>query len=252
MCAKCITGVVQVFLCLTIAYRHNCKAVLAFRSSSSQRLAHFSRSTPLGAERQAWNPIRFIAQSSKFVPLPFSEKKDRNVQPGEILWAPSSSSNVIDFGPLDDVVMGGASSSSFDGATGTWDGTVTDANNGGFIGVRSYPSVSWNMSRCRGLQIKFKSTYDSRIKIGLRDTNEFNGVVWNSSINVNNAQIVRVPFSTLIPNKFANRIVSEIEFNRSNVVGIQFVYSKFEYDGDLNPKFRTGGFRLQVLEVKAY
>ena len=76
--------------------------------------------------------------------------------------------------------------------------------------------------------------------------------MWNASINVNNAQVVRVPFLSLIPNKFANRIVSDIEFDQSNVVGIQFVYSKFEYDGDLNPKFRIGGFRLQILEVKAY
>lgn len=248
----CTTDVVKVFLYITLATRN--RTALAFPSPGVQKLLNCCTGTrtPLFAERQAWNPFRFIAQSSKFIPIPFSENTEKTVQPGDLLWIPSSSSNSLKFGPLDDVVMGGVSSSSFDDSTGIWDGTVTDANNGGFIGIRSYPNVSCNISRCRGLQIKFKSPYDCRIKIGLRDTKDFNGVVWNASINVNNAQVVRVPFSALIPNKFANRIVSDMEFNQSNVVGIQFVYSKFEYDGDLNPKFRVGGFRLQILEIRAF
>jgi Complex I intermediate-associated protein 30 (CIA30) len=246
----CTKNVFKVFLYFILASRNG--AALAFRSSGFRRLANRYTRTLLLAERQSWNPFRFIAQSSKFIPLPFSERTKRTVQPGDVLWEPSISSNSFKFGPLDDVVMGGVSSSSFDDATGIWDGTVTDANNGGFIGIRSYPYTSWNMSSCRGLQIKCKSPFDSRIKVGLRDTKDFNGVVWNASINVNNAQAVQVPFLSLIPNKFANRIVSDIEFDQSNVVGIQFVYSKFEYDGDLNPKFRVGGFRLQILEVKAF
>ena len=250
MKAFCTTYALKIFLFLTITYQN--KSILAFRSSGLQRCPSCSSNVPLQAERQGWNPFRFVAQSSKFIPVPFAETKDRTVQPGDILWAPDSSSNPVKFSPLDDVVMGGVSSSSFDDATGIWDGTVTDANNGGFIGIRSYPYVNWNMSKCRGLQIKFKSANDSRIKLGLRDTKEFNGIVWNASINVKDTQVVRVPFSSLIPNKFANRINSNIRFSQSSVVGIQFVYSKFEYDGNLNPKFTRGDVRLQILEVRAY
>ena len=61
------------------------------------------------------------------------------VSVGETLWTPSSSENFFRFSPLDDVVMGGASSSTIDNNTGIWKGTVTDANNGGFVGVRSVP-----------------------------------------------------------------------------------------------------------------
>ena len=249
-CSTHVVLGVKIFLYFTLASRN--RVVLAFRSSCIQGLAHRYTGTPLLAERQSWNPFRFITQSSKFITLPFSQRNDITVQPGDVLWVPSISSNSVNFGPLDDVVMGGVSSSSFDGVTGIWDGTVTDANNGGFIGIRSYPGVRWNMSSCRGLQIKFKSQYDNRIKIGLRDTIDFNGVVWNASVNVNKAQVVRVSFSSLIPNKFANRIDYDIDFNPSSVIGIQFVYSKFEYDGDLNPKFRVGDFRLQILEVMAF
>jgi hypothetical protein len=209
----------------------------------------------LQAERQLWNPFRFVEQSSKFVSLPsspFSQQSDRVIQPGEVLWSPSSPSNECNFAPLDDVVMGGVSSSLFDDTTGTWSGTVTDANNGGFIGIRNFPYTKWNMSKCQGLKIKLKCTSDSRIKFGLRDTAQFNGIVWNSSTNVSKVQIVKVPFASLIPNRFANRITTDMVFDRSNVVGIQCVYSKFEYDGALNPKFRVGDFNLQLLEISAY
>jgi Complex I intermediate-associated protein 30 (CIA30) len=228
------------------------EAVLAFRSSRSLDRKTYCHRLSLSAERQVWNPFRFVDQSSKFIPLPFAERKDRTIQPGEVLWSPSSSLNEFKFAPLDDVVMGGVSSSSFDDATGMWSGTVTDANNGGFIGIRSYPYLNWNLSRCNGFLVKLKSITDSRIKVGLRDTTEFNGIVWNASINLNKSQVIRIPFATLIPNKFANRITTNEPFNRSNIVGIQFVYSKFEYDGDLNPKFRTGDVKFQILELSSY
>jgi outer membrane protein assembly factor BamB len=62
------------------------------------------------------------------------------IKPGEILWTPtssssSSSSSLLRFAPLDDVVMGGASYSTIDNNTGIWCGYVTDANNGGFVGI---------------------------------------------------------------------------------------------------------------------
>jgi Complex I intermediate-associated protein 30 (CIA30) len=209
------------------------------------------------AERQPWNAFRFIQQSSKFVSLPFSQPQmvDRVISPGELLWSPGQSSNGFRFGPLDDVVMGGVSSSAFDDSTGIWSGKVTDANNGGFIGIRSYPSFQWDMTKCRGVQLKVKcsSTSDARIKIGLRDSAEFNGIVWNSSFDVTNkVRTVKVPFSSLIPNRFANRMKTDAPFKQENVVGVQLVFSKFEYDGALNPRFRVGDFSLQVLEIFSY
>jgi hypothetical protein len=236
------------FLCLGLFN----ETVLAFRTDSALKFKNYCHCVPLSAERQVWDPIRFVGQSSKFIPLPFTERRVRTIEPGEVLWAPDSSLNELKFAPLDDVVMGGVSSSSFDGATGMWSGTVTDANNGGFIGIRSYPNLNWNMSRCKGLHVKVKSMSVSRIKVGLRDTTEFNGINWNVSVDVNKSQLIKIPFTTLSPNKFANRIITEKTFDRNNVVGIQFVYSKFEYDGDLNTKFRIGDFKLQLLELRAY
>jgi hypothetical protein len=62
---------------------------------------------------------------------------------------------------------------------------------------------------------------------------------------------VRVPFEKQVPTLFA-KIVPDQTFRKDNVVGIQIAFSKFAYDGGLNPKFSLGGVNLQILEIRAY
>jgi hypothetical protein len=216
-------------------------------------------------ERLPWDAMRFMKQSSKFVSInPFSRKQQLTVQPGDLLWSPSSQQFALS--PLDDLVMGGASSSSFDNNTGKWKGVVTDANNGGFIGVRSTPSFEWNMESCNGIELKVKTSLERRrFKVVLRDSTDFNGVCWTTSIDVgkgNNNIIklfrndsgvttVKIPFRSQIPTIFA-RTVPDQTFRKDNVVGVQLAYSKFEYDGDLNPNFCLGAVDLEILEMRAY
>lgn len=66
--------------------------------------------------------------------------------PPVVLFDPSSPELTPPFGPLDDVVMGGASSSSFDilagageggGPAAVFCGNVSTANSGGFVSVRT-------------------------------------------------------------------------------------------------------------------
>jgi outer membrane lipoprotein SlyB len=225
-----------------------------------------SREESSAADRQPWDALRFVRQSSKFVSVPFSKKDIRTVQPGDVLWAPSFQ-NTFGMAPLDDVVMGGVSSSTFDNDTGLWKGKVTDANNGGFIGIRSTPSFQWNMNACSGIQLKVKSNNDktTRFKVILRDSTDFNGVCWTTSVDVggNNGVMkffskessgiatLKIPFSEQIPTIFARTVPDQV-FKPENVVGLQLTYSKFEYDGDLNPNFTLGDMDLQILEISAY
>jgi hypothetical protein len=92
------------------------------------------------SEKQKWELGRFVKQSSKFVTMPFASTPTRTILPGDVIWQPSANGDFT-LAPLDDVVMGGVSSSDFDNASGKWVGRVTDANNGGFIGIRSTPSL---------------------------------------------------------------------------------------------------------------
>ena len=225
--------------------------------------------------RQPWEFGRFVKQSSKFVTIPFlpgPSSKSTVIAPGTILWQPSSSSSSssFSFGPLDDVVMGGASSSTFDDASGTWTGQVTDANNGGFIGIRSFPACQWDMSACQGIELKLRGgKLGKRFKVVLRDSTDFNGICWTTSVDVGGGlpklfrnvlnrdgndvttSTVRVPFDKQIPTIFAKTVPGK-SFQKDSVVGVQFAYSKFEYDGELNPMFEVGDVELQILEIKAY
>jgi outer membrane lipoprotein SlyB len=229
------------------------------------------------SSRRPWEVFRFLKQSSQFVTVPFvprSTKMDqRTIRPGDVLWRAVGSSssgnnsrdenkNVFTMGPLDDVVMGGASSSTFDGATGTWSGSVTDANNGGFIGIRSTPGFEWDMTKCKGLEWKVRLVEPSsssqqqqqrRFKFVVRDSAEFNGITWTTSkdLNPTGVNTVRIDFNQQIPALFAKTVPNQT-FKKNNVVAVQIAYSKFEYDGKLNPKFSLGDMRLQLLELRAY
>ena len=74
-------------------------------------------------KKEKWDPIRFLSQSSKFVSFPKPPLPGMNrpiqVSPGEVVWSSSNTGTSIgklrkfQFAPLDDVVMGGVSSSTF-------------------------------------------------------------------------------------------------------------------------------------------
>lgn len=220
------------------------KSQLSAESSSSKRVP--------------WNFFRFLQQSSKFVSiLPSSGSAKRRIDPGTVLWEATSSSSSSGFSlsPLDDVVMGGASASSF--SRGRWKGLVTDANNGGFVGIRSTPSFEYDMTKCQGIEITLRSggTATKRFKLGLRDSKDFNGIVWTFSFDAPGnykAKMIQVPFAKLVPTLFARTIPNPPRFRRDNVVGIQLVYSKFEYDGAMNPNFQLGDVDVEIESIKAY
>lgn len=237
--------------------------------------------------REPWDAIRFVKQSSKFISLPKPfPTSSKIVEPGQILWEPSSSSSKIEWAPLDDVVMGGVSSSTFDNASGIWRGTISENNSGGFVGIRTRPlSAPFDMTGCKGLEYRFRvpgggGMGDREIKAVVRDSTDFNGVCWTSCLTIpgsrgganvvagldrwfgkkkesdgnadkGNIVTVRVPFAEQVPTIFARRVPNQ-EFDASNVVGFQLVYSKFQFDGELNPKFELGDFTLQAMDIKTF
>jgi len=213
----------------------------------------------LYAERQPWNFFRFVEQSSRFV-NPFTNARSttkRDIKKGDVVWKAGDPNNDFTFAPLDDVVMGGASASRFDAATGKWTGDVTDANSGGFIGIRSTPFVDYDMSTCQGVKLQITAPKGSslRLKVVVRDSTDFNGVGWTSSVDINPNKVgstkVQIPFSKQVPTRFAQTVSGQY-FAKNQVRGIQLVFSKFEYDGALNPTFRVGDFQVQVAEIRAY
>ena len=216
-------------------------------------------------KKMPWEFGRFVKTLTYYdvvkLPWPFgkaSSDADQSVEifPGYSIWS-SDKVSCVGWGPLDDVVMGGASKSDLSpGATfdGNWTGSITTANNGGFAGIRTKRfQPTFDASKCRGFVIKLKGD-GQRYKFIARDDDEWNGIAWSYSFDTTPGKTVdvKIPFSKLVPTKFAKTLPGYAAFNSKHLTGIQLSLSKFEYDGGLNKSFREGAFKLNLQQVSTF
>ncbi|KAF3451269.1 hypothetical protein FNV43_RR07364 [Rhamnella rubrinervis] len=191
-------------------------------------------------------------------------KKSIGLQNGKLLFGfKDNSFRELAWGALDDVVMGGVSESTFQidpkggengGPSGLFKGVVSTANNGGFTSIRTKNlSVPEDLSAYDGLELRLKGD-GRRYKLIVRTSREWDTVGYTASFDTvrDQWQSVRLPFSSLRP-VFRARTVSDAQpFDPSNIVSLQLMFSKFEYDGKLNPTFLEGEFQLPISSIQAY
>ena len=177
------------------------------------------------------------------------------VKPGDVIW--SKDEKKVEWGPLDDVVMGGISKSDLNVGQifeGKWTGFVTSENNGGFSGIRSKlfePKI--DASSCKGVCIRIKGD-GNRYKFIARDDIEWNGTAWSTSFDTISNKFIdmKIPFTKLKPTRFSRTLTGVNPFNSKYLCGIQLTLSKFEYDGALNPKFTEGFFNVELESIKLF
>ena len=160
------------------------------------------------------------------------------------------------WGAVDDVVMGGVSSSGIQLVDGTalFAGNVSTANSGGFASIRTRNfENNIDLSGYEGIELRVRGD-GKRYKFFIRTETQWDGVAYSYSFDtVANTWInVRVPFADLIPVFRAKTLSNYDRINSSQIRSFQLMLSKFEYDGNLNPNFTPGGFTLQVESIKAY
>lgn len=177
--------------------------------------------------------------------------------------AGDAASPVQQWGPLDDVVMGGASQSTLavrQGAgeagrpAGVFGGRVTEANNGGFASVRTRTlDPPLNLSAYAGLELRLRGD-GQRYKLIVRPDPAWDGIGYTASFDTvaGEWQTVRLPFSSFAPVFRARTVRDAPPLDASAVSSLQLMISKFEYDGGLNPSFRPGQFELPLESVTAY
>lgn len=169
----------------------------------------------------------------------------------------------LPWGALDDVVMGGVSESTFlinpsgdenGGPTGVFKGVVSTANNGGFTSIRTRNfSAPEDLSAYDGLELRLKGD-GRRYKLIVRTSNDWDTVGYTASFDTREGhwQSISLPFSSLKP-VFRARTASDAPpFDPSNIISLQLMFSKFEYDGKLNPTFVEGEFQLPLSSIRAY
>lgn len=160
------------------------------------------------------------------------------------------------WGAVDDVVMGGVSESNlrFGNACAVFAGNVSTANSGGFASVRNRNfSPPLDLSSYEGIQLRVKGD-GQRYKFILRCEGKWDGVSYCYSFDTapNTWLDIRIPFDELIPTFRAKTVNDAPGFDASRTYSIQLMLSKFEYDGNLNPRFVPGVFELQLESIQAY
>ncbi|KAJ0977375.1 hypothetical protein J5N97_012849 [Dioscorea zingiberensis] len=167
------------------------------------------------------------------------------------------------WGSLDDVVMGGVSESTFQidptggengEPTGLFKGVVSTANNGGFTSVRTKNfTVPEDLSAYDGIELRVKGD-GHRYKLIIRISADWDTVGYTASFDTTKEQwqSIKIPFSSLRPVFRAKTVFDAPPFDPSKVISLQLMYSKFEYDGKLNPTFTEGEFQLPLSSIQAY
>ena len=172
-----------------------------------------------------------------------------------VLWSAAQSTR-LQFGPLDDVVMGGVSESTFrvEDGRGVFSGLISTENNGGFAGCRTKAlTPALQMSGAQGLLVRVRGD-GQRYKFIVRDSYEWNGIAWAQSFDTTGDatwQDVELPFGGFVPTLFARRVPGAV-LNTRQITTLQVTLSKFEYDNELNPSFSPGSFRLEVDSIGTY
>ncbi|MGB3694440.1 MAG: CIA30 family protein [Spirulinaceae cyanobacterium] len=160
------------------------------------------------------------------------------------------------WGAVDDVVMGGASQSSIKmfGQTALFSGNASVANSGGFASVRNRNfAPPLDLSAYEGFELHLKGD-GKRYKFIARCEGKWDGISYCYSFDTAKSEwlTVRIPFAELIPVFRAKTLADADSFAAAKTYAVQLMYSKFEYDGELNPTFEPGYFELEVASIKAY
>jgi uncharacterized protein YbjT (DUF2867 family) len=165
------------------------------------------------------------------------------------------------WGPVDDVVMGGVSASKLsfpERGIGRFSGLVRTDNFGGFASVRTLPfQMPLNLQGYDGIELLVRGD-GKRYKFIIRCDDRWDGIAYSCSFDTEDHrstkawQRIRLPFERFVAVFRGSTRPNERPLDRSNIQAFQIMLSKFEYDGALNPGFKAGDFCLEFRYIGAY
>lgn len=198
----------------------------------------------------------YTSDSLKILVQTLSHLSKNNTEKTLFDFSDSNSQDNSNWNAVNDVVMGGVSQSGFRLAEtkAIFSGRVSTENNGGFASVRTENfEPPLDLSDYEGIELKVTGD-GKRYKVITRCEGKWDGISYNYSFDtVHDFPItVKIPFEELRPVFRAKTVTEAGSFDSSKVYALQLMLSKFEYDGELNPKFEPGNFTLTIESIKAY
>lgn len=145
---------------------------------------------------------------------------------------------------INDVVMGGVSSSRFaveKPGTAVFSGVVSLENNGGFASANMKPA-QFDLSDCDGIRFRVKGD-GKRYKISLKNDGAFNGFSYRFEFSAKDGEWLTIdaPFSSFVP-KFMGETTSAPPVDRARIKTFGFLIADKQ----------NGPFRLEIDWIGAY
>jgi monofunctional biosynthetic peptidoglycan transglycosylase len=163
----------------------------------------------------------------------------------KMLYDFSDTEAAVGWTAIDDVVMGGVSSSAIETTekgTVLFAGGVSLENNGGFASIRSGPR-RWDLGAYSGIAMRFRGD-GQRYKLNLKTDTSFDGILYRAPFETREGewQTVRFPFSEFVAS-FRGRVVSDaLPLNPARIASIGLLISDKQ----------AGPFRLEIAWLAAY
>jgi Complex I intermediate-associated protein 30 (CIA30) len=169
--------------------------------------------------------------------------------------APTSDINAV-WGAVDDVVMGGVSASGLrlQQQSAHFAGVVSTANSGGFASIRTRNfNPALDLQRYDGISLRVKGD-GNRYKFLLRTETAWDSLAYSAVFDtIADTWIdISLQFSQFVPVFRAKTVPNAPALDITQVCALQLMLSKFEYDGQLNPRFTAGPFDLEIASIRAY
>lgn len=147
--------------------------------------------------------------------------------------------------PVDDVIMGGVSSSRFQievESVAVFSGVVSLENNGGFASVRSRP-VRMDLRSYDGLELRIRGD-GKQYQLRICDNPSFDGLAYAAYFTTQAGvwQVMRIPFEDFVP-RFRGRTLSQVPpLNAGMIRSFGFLIGRKQ----------AGAFRLEIDWLRAY
>eukprot|EP00960_Hanusia_phi_P040109 754255-Hanusia_phi.AAC.4 len=264
---------------------NNLSVCMAEGASKSWEFSRFARTWQFFNGNPLRNLIPFLPSSAPKVKRPEAEASGREMCLWDFKDLTQESLDGI-WAALDDVVMGGVSLSSIRLAESgvVFAGETSSRNSGGFCSVRAERTRNvdppFNLEGYKSLRMKVRCDKGMRYKVILRDKAGWDTTAWCYSFDTQRGQVrggrrrggqdvtaVAVDGSGGSLGQVRScRARAQVEGRKQwhgpledllceeeggRKVKVQVMLSKYEYDGELNPNFEEGRFRLQFGPIRA-
>ena len=216
-----------------------CATGAVFGRDSEGNMGYLNGMTPQKVDGEG---VASIAEAAaKF--LPRSKKESKLIIPM------STETDLEKWQKLDDVIMGGNSSSelklSQSGNGFTWKGELV-VEGGGFCGARSLPN-KMDLSAYDGVSLKVKGAGQTlKLNIKTDDLNEPEDT-YQATFDVPDGEwgTVFIPWHEFVPVKRAKTFPGGPKLNPSSIIQFGLVYSRFSFNGFPNQNYVPGPFEIE-------